>query len=95
MLKNKTTKDTQIKVYKVIGALRSQDSTVSIVTGYGLDNRGVGVRVPVGSRIPSFPRPYWLWGPPNLLFNGYWGLFPQEKSSRSVKLTTHLELVAR
>jgi hypothetical protein len=31
--------------------LRSQDSVVGIATGYGLDDRGVGVRVPVGSRI--------------------------------------------
>jgi hypothetical protein len=28
-------------------------SVVGIVTGYGLDDRGVGVRVPVGSRIFS------------------------------------------
>jgi hypothetical protein len=28
--------------------VRSWDSAVSIVTGYGLDGRGVGVRVPVG-----------------------------------------------
>jgi hypothetical protein len=30
-----------------------QDSVVGIVTGYGLDDRGVGVRVLVGSRIFS------------------------------------------
>jgi hypothetical protein len=29
----------------------SRDSAVGIETGYGLDDRGVGVRVPVGSRI--------------------------------------------
>jgi hypothetical protein len=29
----------------------SRDSAVGIATGYGLDDRGVGVRVPVGSRI--------------------------------------------
>jgi hypothetical protein len=29
----------------------SRDSVVGIVTGYGLDDRGVGVGVPVGSRI--------------------------------------------
>jgi hypothetical protein len=33
------------------------------VTGYGLDDRGVGVRVPVWSRILSSPRrPDRLWG---------------------------------
>jgi hypothetical protein len=41
---------------------------VAEVTGYGLDDRGVGVRVPVGSRIFSSPgRPDWRWGPPSLL----------------------------
>jgi hypothetical protein len=30
---------------------RSRDSSVGVATGYGLDDRGVGVRVPVGSRI--------------------------------------------
>jgi hypothetical protein len=38
----------------------------------------VGVRVPVGSGILSSPhRPDRLWSPPNLLSNGYQGLFPQ------------------
>jgi hypothetical protein len=46
---------------------RSQDSAVGRTTGYGLDDRGVGVRVPVGSRIFSSPRrPDQLWGPPSL-----------------------------
>jgi hypothetical protein len=31
----------------------TQDSVVGTATGYGLDDRGVGVRVPVGSRIFS------------------------------------------
>jgi hypothetical protein len=49
----------------------SRDSVVVIATGYGLDDRGVGVRVPVESRIFSSPRrPDRLWGSPN------WGLFP-------------------
>jgi hypothetical protein len=40
---------------------RSRDSIVGIVTSYGLDDRGVGVQVPVGSRIFSSPdHPDWL-----------------------------------
>jgi hypothetical protein len=42
----------------------SWDRVVGIATSYGLDDRGVGVRVPVGL------------GPTNLLSNGYRGLFP-------------------
>jgi hypothetical protein len=34
---------------------RSRDSSVGIATGYGLDDLGVGVPVPVGSRIFSSP----------------------------------------
>jgi hypothetical protein len=70
---------------------RSRDIAVGIATGYGLDDRGVGVWVPVGSRILSSPRRQdRLWGSPNLLSNGYRGLFP-----RGVKLTTHLHLIPR
>jgi hypothetical protein len=57
---------------------RSRDTSVGIATGYGLDDRGVGVRAPVGSRIFSSPRrPDRPWSPPNLLSNGYLGLFPR------------------
>jgi hypothetical protein len=31
----------------------SQDSVVGIATGYGLDDKGVGIRVPVESRVFS------------------------------------------
>jgi hypothetical protein len=53
----------------------SHDSAVGIATGYRLDNREVGVRVPVVSRIFTSPcHPDRLWGPSKFLFNGYWGL---------------------
>jgi hypothetical protein len=52
------------------------DSTVGIATGYGLDGRGIGVRVPVGTIFFSSPRrPDRFWGPSSLLSNGYRGLF--------------------
>jgi hypothetical protein len=52
----------------------TRDSVVGIATGYGLDGRVVGVRVAVGSRIFS-SRP--ALESPNLLSNGYRGLFPR------------------
>jgi hypothetical protein len=68
--------------------LTCRDSVVGIATGYELDDLGVGVRVPVGSRIFSSPRrPHRLLGPPNLLSNGYQGLYPRGQSGRGVKLT--------
>jgi glutamine synthetase len=60
---------TNLTSYKTFN--RSRDSVVGTATSYGLGDRGVGVRVPVGSRISSSPlRPDRLWGPPNLLSNG-------------------------
>jgi hypothetical protein len=55
------------------GELRS---SVSIVTGYGLDGQG---SIPDRGRgFFLYPlRPDRLWGPPSLLYNGYRGLFPQ------------------
>jgi hypothetical protein len=53
--------------YSIID-VRNQDSVVGVVTGSGLDDRGVRVLVVVGSRIfSSACCPDWLWGPPNLL----------------------------
>jgi hypothetical protein len=63
---------------------RSRDSVVGVATGYGLDDRGVGVRLPVGSRIFSSPcRPDRLWGSPNLLSNGYRRLIPGGKAAKA------------
>jgi hypothetical protein len=60
-----------------------RDSIVGIAIGYGFDDRGVGVRVSVGSRIfCSSHRREWLWCPPNLLSNGYRGFFPGVKRLR-------------
>jgi hypothetical protein len=48
----------------------SPDRAVGVATGCGLDDREIGVRVPVESRIFISPcQPDRLWGPPNLLPN--------------------------
>jgi hypothetical protein len=48
------------------------------VSGYWLDDRRVGVLVPIGSKFFSSPyRPCWLRGPPNDLHSGYRRLFPR------------------
>jgi hypothetical protein len=36
---------------EIITFMRSRDSVVGIATGYGLDDQGVGVRVPVGQEF--------------------------------------------
>jgi hypothetical protein len=65
---------------------------VGIATGYGLDDRGVWVRVPVDSWSFSPPnRPDRLCGPPSLLSSGYERLFP----GLGVTLTSQLQLVPR
>jgi hypothetical protein len=55
-----------------------------------------GVRFPASSRIlPTPQHTDRFWGSPSLLYNGYRELFPQLKSGRSVKLTTHLHVESR
>jgi hypothetical protein len=42
-------------IKRVLGTnTNSRGSAVGLATGYGLDDRGVGVRVPIGSRIFTF-----------------------------------------
>jgi hypothetical protein len=61
---------------------RSRVNVIGITIGYGLDYRGFGVQVPVGSRIFSSPRlPDRLWDPPSLLSNGYREVFPGGKAA--------------
>jgi hypothetical protein len=50
------TQSAQENILKYYLRGKSRDSAVSIATGYGLDDRGVGVRVPVRSRIFTSPR---------------------------------------
>jgi hypothetical protein len=66
------------QVYQCWWRIRREINAIGIATDYGLDDRGVGVQVPVGSRIfISLCRPDQLWGPTSLLSNGYRGLFPR------------------
>jgi hypothetical protein len=54
----------------------SRDGVVGTAVGYGLEDRGVGVRVPVLSKKFSSPRL-----PPNILPNGYREFFPWGKEA--------------
>jgi hypothetical protein len=76
---------------------RIRDSSVGIALGYGLDDRGSRVRFPAGAgnfslhhRVQNgtgaHPASYPM---------GTRGSFPGGKSSRGVKLTTHLHLVPK
>jgi hypothetical protein len=78
--------------------LRSLGSSVSIVSDDGMDDRAIVVRSPVEANYfsSSLLCPYRLWGPPNLLYNGYRGLLsPGVKRGRGVTLTSHPHLVPK
>jgi hypothetical protein len=72
------------KYFPILHLSGSRGSVAGMATGYGLDYWGVGVRVPLGSRIFFSPRrPDRLWCPPSLLSNGLPGaLFPVSKAAR-------------
>jgi hypothetical protein len=68
---------------------RSRDSAVGITTGYGLDDRRVGVRVPVMSRtFSSQCHPDRIWGPSSLPFNGT-GAFSPGGVKRAAREADH------
>jgi hypothetical protein len=65
-----------LTIFHFISFHTSRDSAVGIATGYGLDSRRLGVRVPAGPRFFFLPRsPGRFWGPPSPLSNRYRGLF--------------------
>jgi hypothetical protein len=63
------------QIVSVYGDVRGRDSAVSIATRYGLDGPGSN---PCGGEI-FCSRLDWPWGPPSLLYNGYWVSFPGVK----------------
>jgi hypothetical protein len=69
----------------VIIMIISRDSVVGIATGYGLDDREVEVRVPIGPRIVSSPScTDELWGSPSVLSKWYrGGSFPVGKAAEA------------
>jgi hypothetical protein len=72
----------------------SRDSVVGIATGYGLEDRGVGVRVPVGSRIFSTSsRP--ALGSTQTCIQWVPGALSPVVKRPGVKLTTHLQRMTK
>jgi hypothetical protein len=64
------------KINKIKKRTKNRGSTVGIATGCGLDERGVGVRVPVKKKMfPSTYRSEGLWDQYKILSNWYQGHF--------------------
>jgi hypothetical protein len=63
--------------------IQRRDSKVGMETSYEMDDRGIGVRVPVVSRIFSPRRPYLLLAPPPPVSYpmGTGGSFPEYKAA--------------
>jgi hypothetical protein len=73
----------------------SWDSAVGIATGHGLDDRWVGVRVPVVSRILFSTLSSPTLGPTQSSIQWVPGALSRGQSGWGVKLTTYLQLVPR
>jgi hypothetical protein len=58
---------------------RGPGSSIGIATGYGLDGPRIEKKNPGGGEIFR-TRPDRHWGPPGLLYNGYW-VFPGGKTA--------------
>jgi hypothetical protein len=87
---------TQYLLIQHTTCMRSRDSSVGIATGFGLDGQGVGGRVPGRGKIfllSTSSRP--VLGPTQPLIQRAPGALSSGKSSRGVKLTTHLQQVPR
>jgi hypothetical protein len=79
---------------RVNAYVMSRDSSVGIATTMDWAARNWGSiprRVKRSSSSPQHPDQ--VWGPPSLLSNGDWGLFPRGWSVRGVKLNNYLHLV--
>jgi hypothetical protein len=64
----------QLASYMLSKNLMRWDSLVGIATGYGLDGPGL---IHGSAVLSSLQSPAQIWGPHNLLSNGYQGLFPR------------------
>jgi hypothetical protein len=76
----------------IIIIIRSRHSAVGITTGDRQDTRGVGVPVPVKSRVITYLYcPYSLWSVPTNLFEGKRGLNSRDNGSLVLKLTNQFQ----